>query len=77
MNIFHKHKFKKEDNILYCECGKYIQIPCSHKLKKIERGDVKCCGNSQIQEIYQCEHCGKIQIVNITTGVIEKSIDDN
>ena len=75
--MFHKHKFIKKGNVLYCECGVFKVIPCSHKLKRVSERIVERFGNRQTLETYQCKICGKIQIINQTTGQIEKSIDTN
>jgi hypothetical protein len=60
MNIFHKHNFKEsKDNkyIIFCECGKYIDIH-SHIFEKV--GGLQRDGNHKEDSgvFTKCKICG-------------------
>jgi len=76
--MFHRHKYILKDNVLYCECGKFKILPCQHVLVEKETMQVTLFGSIRhLQRTYKCEKCGRIQIIDMTSGCIEKKIDDN
>jgi hypothetical protein len=69
--MFHKHKFKKDKNILWCECGKVKEIKCCHSWKVHSEERIMVMNrNQQTQQILICKICGKFQSVNLITGHI-------
>ena len=69
--MFHKHKFKKECNCLWCECGKVKYIKCDHDwVVHSSHLIINMLGNEQTQQILKCKKCGKLKSINLTTGDI-------
>ncbi len=70
--IFHKHKFKKEKNTLWCECGGIKKLPCDHLWEiHAETNIITYDSKLQILQILKCTNCGDLREVNLTTGEIK------
>lgn len=75
MSLFHKHKFKKDGLILWCECGKRKKLKCPHEwISNGQRHTIFCGKIEHLVESFTCRGCGSHKHLNHTTGTVEFEI---